>query len=252
MSIALPSQVSLSLERSGNGRALVQQSFLGGLLFTLYRFRAFRPGVRWLLDRLEGGMMFSQTYRRIYQAYYGVEVGTFTYGPGLKPGVFPSGTKIGGFCSLADSIAVMRRNHPMDRVSQHPIFYNRRVGFISSDSIAAVQDNPLEIGSDVWIGYNVIICPGCKSIGNGAIIGAGSVVTKDVPPYTVVAGNPARPIRKRFTPKVEEVVAASQWWLRPLPELVQNLNLFTQEITDESTDTFSQAFPPARGQKGNS
>lgn len=77
----------------------------------------------------------------------------------------------------------------------------------------------LTVGHDVWIGANAIILPGCCNIGNGAIIGAGSIVTKDVPPYSIVAGNPARMIRMRFPQQVIASLEASEWWLLSKAEL---------------------------------
>jgi acetyltransferase-like isoleucine patch superfamily enzyme len=216
---------------------------LGAFLSAVYRFRLLRPAIRWLLDRLEGGVMFSETLRWIHYRYYLVTIGRFSYGPGLRPGVFSPGTVIGNFCSIAGGIRVLRRNHPTKTVSQHPLFFNQLMGLVEVDSIPAIAENPLVIGHDVWVGLNVIICPGCRKIGDGAVVGAGAVVTKDVPPYTIVAGNPARPIRKRFSLEVEAAVAASQWWQRPLPELVERLDLFTQDITEHSLHRFADAFP---------
>lgn len=219
-------------------------SSMGDLLFAAYRLRVLRPAVRAALNRFEGGFMFSGTLRRIFVRFYSVSIGKFTYGPALKPGVLGPGTNFGNFCSVAGGLVVLRRNHPAGRLSQHPVFYNHSLGLVETETIAAIADNPLMVGHDVWIGSDVIICPGCRIIGDGAIIGAGAVVTKDVPPYTIVAGNPAKPIRKRFSPEVEAVVAASEWWLRPLPDLVEHLDLFTQEITPRSLARFAAAFPP--------
>jgi len=196
-----------------------------------------------MLNWLEGGSMFSETLRLVYEHYYQVTVGAFSYGPGLKPGAFWPGTRIGNFSSIAEGVKALRRNHPTDRLSQHPLFFNHVVGLVAADTIPSVVANPLVIGHDVWIGLEAIICPGCRNIGNGAIIAAGAVVTKDVAPYTIVGGNPARPIRKRFAPEVEAAVAASEWWLRPLPELVQHLDLFARPLTEESLAGLIAAFP---------
>lgn len=223
---------------------------LGSLLHAAYRVRPGRPAIRWLLDRLEGGIMYSPTLRRVYLDYYGITIGYFTYGAGLVPGVFWPGTVIGNFCSFAGGIRVLRRNHPTARISQHPLFYSRGAGLVQADTNPAIVENPLVIGHDVWIGLNVIICPGCRNIGNGAIVGAGAVVTRDVPSYTIVGGNPARPIRKRFSPEIEAVVAASEWWLLPLPELMKHLDLFAANLTEEQAERFALAFPPRSRNRG--
>jgi virginiamycin A acetyltransferase len=213
-------------------------------LFHAYAWRAARPLVRELLRLAEGGMMHSVTLRRIFKHYYGVSVGPFSYGPGLKPGIFDPGSVIGTFCSIAAGVQVLRRNHPTSWISQHPLFFRRDMGLLDQDRIAPVESNQLRIGNDVWIGANVIICPGCTSVGDGAILAAGAVVTKDVPAFTIVGGNPARPIRKRFSPEVEAAVSSSQWWLRPLPEIARQLDLFTSEIDADALDKFKLAFPP--------
>src|ERR1017187_10039206 len=131
--------------------------------------------------RLEGGEMWSQTFRDLLREHYDVEVGLHSYGPALWPGNLPRGTRVGNYCSFADGVQVLRRNHPIDRLSQHPFFFNAAVGLLSRDKIQAVTDNPLHIGHDVWIGQNVLIAPGCTSVGNCAVVAAGAVVSKDVP-----------------------------------------------------------------------
>jgi acetyltransferase-like isoleucine patch superfamily enzyme len=188
--------------------------------------------------------MFSATWRRIAQDYHRVEFGEFSYGPDLKPGSLPPGTRVGRFCSIAEGLVVLRRNHPVDFASQHPLFYRRDLGLTAEDVLPDPEKNPLVIGHDVWIGARVIILPGCRSIGNGAIIGAGAVVTRDVPPFTVVAGVPARLVRKRFAPEVEAVVAASEWWWEPLERIAQHLALFTGQLEGERLERFRKLFPP--------
>lgn len=217
---------------------------LASLFFRAYACGPLRPAVRWWLRRTEGGMIHSVTLRRIFKHYYNVTVGPFSYG--IEPGVFESGCIVGAFCSIAAGVHVLRRNHPTSWVSQHPLFFNRNMGLLDHDRIPSVCCNPLRIGNDVWIGANVIICPGCRLIGDGAVVAAGAVVTRDVAAYTIVGGSPARPIRRRFSPEVEAVVAASEWWLRPLPEIVRHLHLFTRELDAEAIEEFKAAFPPLR------
>jgi acetyltransferase-like isoleucine patch superfamily enzyme len=221
----------------------LQESLLGPVYLKAYRAKMLRPLIRRMLNRSEGGIMLSRTWRRIMLGYEGVVLGDFSRGKGIRPGLFPSGTRIGNFSCFAEGLQVLRRNHPPERFSQHPLFFNRVLGLVPQDAILSREDNPLTIGSDVWIGLGVTICPGCRSIGDGAIVGAGSVVTRDIPSYTIVGGNPARLIRRRFTPEVEAVVAASEWWLRPSPDIVRHLNLFTAEITEDSLRRFAAAFP---------
>ncbi len=119
---------------------------------------------------------------------------------------------IGSFCSIANNVRIGGAMHPMDWVSMSPVFYSGRDSvrkkFSSFDRPA---DKITYIGSDVWIGDGAMIKQGVH-IGVGAVIGMGSVVTKNVPPYTIVAGNPARVIRKRFCDDIVLRLLESRWW----------------------------------------
>jgi acetyltransferase-like isoleucine patch superfamily enzyme len=120
--------------------------------------------------------------------------------------------EIGAFCSIANHVIIGGGQHPIDWVSMSPVFYEGR------DSVKAKfaeherdAHRRTIIGNDVWIGSRAIIKQGVK-IGNGAVIGMGSIVTKDVPPYCVVGGNPARLIKKRFQDSLIEKLLESKWW----------------------------------------
>lgn len=189
-------------------------------ILAAYKYRVLRRLCLALCNRLEGGIFHSQTRRTIMQQYYGVTVGRYSYGPCLDPGVFPAGSVIGAYCSFGSDLLVFRRNHPADTLTQHPFFYNRYLEFVDQDTIQLDTDNPLIIGNDVWIGSRTTILPGCRRIGDGAIIGAGSVVTRDVEDFAIVAGNPAKEIRKRFPPEVARLIRESGWWNLTLPELM--------------------------------
>lgn len=120
--------------------------------------------------------------------------------------------EIGAFCSIANGLIVGGAEHPMDWLSTSPVFHNVGGGTGKHLSHLPVPDvKRTTIGNDVWIGSRVIIMQGL-SIGTGAILGAGSVVTKDVPPYSIVAGNPARIIRYRFENDVIQQLLNSRWW----------------------------------------
>jgi virginiamycin A acetyltransferase len=178
--------------------------------------------------------MWSATYRDLMRVHYSVEIGSYSYGPALQPGVLPEGTRIGNYCSVAAGVIVFRRNHPTSRFSQHPFFFNSDIGLVEDDTVHAVRDHPLIVGADVWIGGDVIITPGCRSIGLSAVVGAGAMVTKDVPPFTIVGCIPARRIGERFPVGIQQVLLESRWWEFPLDNLVTNLPLFLKDATLEN------------------
>ncbi len=124
-------------------------------------------------------------------------------------------TTIGKFCSIAAMTRINPGNHPMQRASQSHFTYRASAYFPGEtddeDFFAWRRDQHIAIGHDVWIGHGAIILPG-RSIGIGAVIAAGAIVTKEVTPYTIVAGNPARPIRPRFPEPVAERLIKLAWW----------------------------------------
>lgn len=122
---------------------------------------------------------------------------------------------IGKFCALASDVSVNALNHPMDRVSQHKFTYRPNEYFLGAKLDHAFREarkqKRVTIGHDVWIGHGATILAGVK-IGHGAVIAAGAVVTKDVEPYTIMAGVPARFLRWRFLPDIAGRLIALAWW----------------------------------------
>lgn len=122
---------------------------------------------------------------------------------------------IGRFCSIACCAKFMftSGNHSMQSLANYtfPIFFDE--WGLDAKDICDAWDNKGDtvIGNDVWIGYEAVIMPGVK-IGDGAVIGTRAVVTKDVPPYTIVGGVPAKPIRRRFDDATVEKLEALRWW----------------------------------------
>jgi len=199
-----------------------------GCLYRLYgwRKRRWRRGILWLVQQLEGGEMYSPTLRRIFQDYHKVKVGMYSYGC-FRPEDIPEGTEIGNYCSFARGVAIFNAGHPWRRKSLHPFFYNPSLGVVREETISRGR---LVIGHDVWIGRNALILPQVSRIGNGAVIGAGAVVTRDVPPYAVVAGNPARVIRYRFEAAVQAELESSRWWEQPIEVLRLRLEEFLCDL----------------------
>lgn len=208
----------------------LRRSVFSSMLIGAYRLPRFRRICLAVVRRLEGGDLYSFTLRQILLEYHGVRVGAYSYGEGLVPGAFPAGVTIGRYVSMAGGIRVFLRNHPMERLSLHPFFYNHRLGFLKEDSITT---GTLEIGHDAWIGERAIITPGCSRIGVGAAIGAGAVVTKDVPDFAIVAGNPTRLIRYRFPEETRQLILASRWWEFPVEELVKHMPEMLKPLGEE-------------------
>ena len=141
---------------------------------------------------------------------------------------------IGKFCQIASGVEFMMNdaNHQMNAVSTFP-FYTLE-GWDAKAPKA--EDMPFKgdtvIGNDVWIGQNAVILPGVR-IGDGAIIGANSVVGSDVAPYTVAAGNPARAIRKRFDDELIALLEEFRWWDKDIEEINSLIPLLTDGDTEK-------------------
>lgn len=209
---------NLAAKAAGPGQ-LGHHPLLRSAMLSLYRLKLLKPLIRKLVLRAEGGVFRSRLYRELIRVDQGVSIGDYSYGSILKAGVLPPGTVVGRYCSVGSGLVVRRRDHPIERLSQHPFFYNHRLGMVARDTIALDTDNPLTIGHDVWIGDRVTIVSGCRNIGNGAVIAAGAVVTRDVPAYAIVGGIPARLLRMRFDAPVIAAVEASRWWMLSIDQL---------------------------------
>ncbi|EKO3980632.1 CatB-related O-acetyltransferase, partial [Vibrio fluvialis] len=153
----------------------------------------------------------------------------------------PANTIVGRFCSIANSVSVMGINHPMDRFSTSSITYDdsfaifgdffksNNLKFNPVDSLC-IDKGRVKIGHDVWIGEAALIARGV-SIGTGAIIAARAVVTKDIPPYSIVAGIPAKIIKYRFSKEVIDRLLYSEWWNK-------EVEFFNNVLADDEIEIF--------------
>ena len=180
--------------------------------------------------------------------YNGCKVGRYTYGYEYFLSDYPLAIEIGRFCSI-NRTARIWNNHPMDFVTTHPILdyplfyswdkhlkrkkliqkYGKYTDNAGTDREGSIlrKNPPVLIGNDVWIGANVSILPGVTS-GDGAVLAAGAVVTKDVDAYAIVGGVPATTIRYRFSKEEREQFLKIRWWDWPIDKIEENIELFYQ------------------------
>lgn len=146
-----------------------------------------------------------------------ISVGPYTYGHEKIKIIHSNEGKtlhIGKFCSIADGVIVfLGSNHRVDWITTYPFGHINKSNFpkIQVNTGHPISKGDVIIGNDVWVATNATILSGVK-IGDGAVIAASSVVTKDVPPYTIVAGNPAKIIRKRFDDETITKLLKIKWW----------------------------------------
>lgn len=136
---------------------------------------------------------------------------------------------IGKYCSISWEVTIGATNHPMNHLSSHAFSYRKQFKLVDVDKYFPKER--VSIGHDVWIGCNVIIMPGIK-IGNGAVIGAGTVVTKDVPSYGVVVGNPSKLIDYRFDEETRSRLLQLNWWDWTDEVVKNNIAAFQQPVDD--------------------
>jgi len=174
-----------------------------------------------------------------------VAVGEFTYG--IRRESFPfyhpdDRVSIGRFCSIADGVRFVFGEHRTDLVSTFPF---EAVCFGGPPHIDARSKGHIVVGNDVWIGTNAIILSGV-TVGHGAVIAAGAVVTRDVPPYAIVGGVPARIIKHRLAPHQIEDLLQIKWWDWPIEIIRENLALFNGD-----PDAFIERHRPTASRKTN-
>lgn len=204
---------------------------LARLLYKLYRIdrHNVRAFIRWLVTKIEKGECYSVTLRKIFRDYHKVDIGMYTHGACFREWSVDPETTIGRYCSIAGGVRILTENHPMAFQSTHGFFFNPKFKYTTTN---LVWRKPLTIGNDVWIGYNAVIMPNVKRVGDGAVIAAGAVVNKDVPPYAVVVGNPARIVRYRFSPATITKLQASRWWEKPISEIVPEIRNYQRPLED--------------------
>jgi acetyltransferase-like isoleucine patch superfamily enzyme len=156
-----------------------------------------------------------------------ITLGRYSY-TGMNAVIMHS--NIGAFCSISWNVSIGGANHDYTRIAQHSFLYNIYDN-IRPESTDVPYDRfqlPVTIGNDVWIGSGAVIMRGVL-VGDGAVIGANSVVTNDVPPYAIVVGSPARVIKYRFKPEVIELLLKLKWWSWPIDKIKANFILLSNQ-----------------------
>lgn len=199
------------------------------ILSCLYKInnRYLRKIIREIIFSREGAGYYSKTLRMLLYKYHNVEIGMYSRGAFWAD--FPPGTKIGRYCSLAKGLIVINGSHPVSHKSTHAFFFNPTRGYV--DKLLIERRTSLTIGNDVYTGTNVMILPNVKSIGTGAVVAAGSVVIKDVPPFAIVGGNPAKLIKFRFSENTIKDLLTSKWWEKDIQELKNDEKEFSSFLT---------------------
>ena len=150
-----------------------------------------------------------------------VSVGDYTY---FERHAEANYTEIGKFCSIAANSRINALEHPLERLTTHKLTYrpNEYFRYLGVDDQFRERRRAkrVTIGHDVWIGHGGVVMPGV-SIGNGAVVGANAVVTRDVEPDWIVAGSPARVLRPRFEPAIAERIERLAWWDWPAERLFE-------------------------------
>lgn len=162
-----------------------------------------------------------------FNLLYYSKLGSYSY-TGANTMIFHA--DIEKFCSISWGVTIGGGEHNYKRISSHDFFYNNRYGLIPENC----KDNhnrynqACQLGNDVWVGANATILRGV-SVGDGAIVGANSLVNKDVPPYAIVAGSPAKIIKYRFSEEIIKELLKLEWWNLPSEILKKNYELILSE-----------------------
>lgn len=154
----------------------------------------------------------NRKYLSLQERFPSYEFGRGTYASDLKVSFRKQGgnLKIGAFCSIASGVKILLGGeHHFEWVTTYP--FHVKWPAAKNIKVQKKTKGNVEIGNDVWIGRDVLILSGVK-IGDGAVIGARAVVASDIPPYAIVAGNPAKTIRKRFDDKTIQRLLNLKWW----------------------------------------
>lgn len=157
-----------------------------------------------------------------------VSIGSNTsiYGPNVAIHSKLNAIKVGRYCSIASNVTILEYSHNLKRPSTY--YFNQNI-FSGSVKDDLISKGGVSIGHDVWIGCNSVILGGVN-VGNGAVVAAGSIVIKDVPAYAIVAGNPAKIIKFRFSEEKISYLLSTQWWNWDHQTLIDRKSFFSTDL----------------------
>lgn len=188
---------------------------------------------------LSGRVQVSE-YCRINEAFLSgeINIGRYTslWGPGVSIYSFLNPVTIGSFCSIARHVSMQEYNHITNRLSTYFVHQNIFGGSMKND---ITSKGGITIGHDVWIGAQTMILSGVN-IGSGCVIGANSVVSSDLPPYSIAVGTPARVVQKRFSEEIIEALLKLSWWDWDIERIKRNQSLFEDQLTLDKLQDIKQ------------
>lgn len=196
------------------------------LLSSLFSFRKFNKNISafalWDKDCKLSPKIFLGPFAKLY----GSTIGNYTR---IRHFTTVAYTQMGKFCSVAAGTKIGVAGHPTNLLSTNSVFYlSRSLNEKFKNDIPYEPYQPIIIGNDVWIGEKALVMPGV-TIGDGAIIAAHAVVTKDVPPYAVAGGVPAKVIKYRFSEEMITLLEKIQWWNMDETKIEHVKNVFAKE-----------------------
>lgn len=196
-----------------------------------------------------------------YCTYWGknalrlASMGSFSYTRSVLPKII----SVGRYSSIGNGLQTLGDRHPHEWISTCPSFYSQHSGLVKILAEDTQKPNhfhsfdkthkSIKIGNDVWIGQNVTLAQGI-TIGDGAVIAGNSLIVKDVPPYTIMGGNPAKPIRLRFNESIIDALQSLKWWKYSLQDFsdldVANPYIFCQQLSDRVISGKIHEFKPKK------